>query len=250
MNRLLAGVLASFLMGAMVVAQDATSTTATMTGSSSSSSVFSSKSSKLGYAVGLSISDSVKGQTDFDMVEVVNGLKDGLQGQSKLNEQERQEVITAYQTEVQTRRETELKALAQVNLDQGAKFLANNKNQTGIVELKSGLQYKVVTAAPKKKGAKSPKLTDTVTVHYRGTLIDGTEFDSSYRRNQPATLPLSGVIRGWSEGLQQMKPGDKYMLYIPSSLAYEDRSLGSIGPNSVLIFEVELISIDTPAEKS
>ncbi|NDD66877.1 FKBP-type peptidyl-prolyl cis-trans isomerase [bacterium] len=249
MKRLLLLTAGSILIGSASFAQTAPAPSSVANPAATTTpAVFSSKSSKLGYAVGLSISDSVKGQADFDMVEVVNGLKDGLEGRSKLTDQERQEVITSYQTEVQVRREAEMKAMGEKNLKDGTKFLEDNKSKPGVIVLKSGLQYKIISEAPKKKGVKSvsPKASDTVTVHYKGTLIDGTEFDSSYRRNQPATLPLSGVIKGWGEGLQQMKVGDKYIFYIPSNLAYEDRALGAIGPNSVLIFEVELISIGAP----
>ena len=120
-------------------------------------------------------------------------------------------------------------------------FLSQNMKKKGVVSLPSGLQYKVLQ---KGKG-KKPKATDSVTVHYRGTLIDGTEFDSSYKRKQPATFPLNRVIKGWTEGLQLMREGAKYELYIPSTLAYGSRSAGRlIKPNSTLVFEVELIKVN------
>ena len=122
-------------------------------------------------------------------------------------------------------------------------FLAANKKKPGVVTLPSGLQYKVL----KEGTGKSPKVTDTVTVHYRGTLIDGTEFDSSYRRNEPATFEVGQIIPGWVEALQLMKTGAKWQLFIPSELAYGEQGAGSqIGPNSVLLFEVELLSIGEP----
>ena len=148
----------------------------------------------------------------------------------------------AYQNEVQARRERELKTVSDKNADAGKAFLAENKTRADVTTTATGLQYKVVSTGTG-KNRKSPKATDTVTVHYQGTLIDGTEFDSSYKRNQPATFPLNGVIKGWTEGLQKMKTGDKYTFYIPSDLAYGDTAAGLIGPNSVLIFQVELISI-------
>lgn len=120
-------------------------------------------------------------------------------------------------------------------------FLVENMLKTGVVTTKSGLQYKVVTEG---KGAK-PIASDSVKVHYRGTLIDGTEFDSSYKRNEPISFPLSGVIKGWTEGLQLMTVGSKYMLYIPAELAYGKKAVGGvIAPNSTLIFEVELLGIN------
>jgi FKBP-type peptidyl-prolyl cis-trans isomerase FklB len=122
----------------------------------------------------------------------------------------------------------------------GEAFLAENKKKEGVKTLPSGLQYKVVKAGSGKK----PKLDDTVTVHYRGTLIDGTEFDSSLRRGKPATFPVSGVIPGWTEALPLMEEGAKWQLFIPPKLAYGERGAGSlIAPNATLIFEVELISI-------
>ena len=127
------------------------------------------------------------------------------------------------------------------NKKEGEIFLETNKKKEGVQTLPSGLQYKVLKAGAGKK----PTATDTVTVHYRGTLIDGKEFDSSYRRGKPATFPVNGVIPGWTEALQLMEEGAKWELFIPSNLAYGERSAGGdIGPNATLIFEVELISIE------
>ena len=126
------------------------------------------------------------------------------------------------------------------NTAAGEKFLAENKKKDGVKTTASGLQYKVL----KEGSGAAPKETDTVVTNYRGTLIDGTEFDSSYKRGQPAVFPVNRVIKGWTEALQLMKPGSKYQLFIPASLAYGERGAGQeIGPNSTLIFEVELISI-------
>ena len=129
------------------------------------------------------------------------------------------------------------------NAADGEKFLAENKKKEGVKTTASGLQYKVL----KEGTGESPKETDTVVTNYKGTLLDGTEFDSSYKRNEPATFPVNRVIKGWTEALQLMKPGAKYQLFIPSALAYGERGVGKdIGPNSTLIFEVELLSIKPP----
>ncbi|HYJ03735.1 MAG TPA: FKBP-type peptidyl-prolyl cis-trans isomerase, partial [Chthoniobacterales bacterium] len=123
------------------------------------------------------------------------------------------------------------------------KFLAENKNKEGVKTTASGLQYKVL----KEGSGASPKETDTVVTNYKGTLLDGTEFDSSYKRNEPATFPVNRVIKGWTEALQLMKPGSKYQLFIPAALAYGERGAGrDIGPNATLIFEVELLSVKPP----
>ncbi len=136
-------------------------------------------------------------------------------------------------------------AAASANLDDGLKYLADNAKREGVVSLPSGLQYEVLTAAEGDK----PTAEDTVTTHYEGRLIDGTVFDSSYKRDEPATFPLNRVIPGWTEGLQLMSPGAKYRLYVPSELAYGDRGApGSIPPNSALVFDVELISIARAAD--
>jgi FKBP-type peptidyl-prolyl cis-trans isomerase FklB len=137
-------------------------------------------------------------------------------------------------------RQRESKERAEKNLAEGKAFLEENKKKEGIKTLPSGLQYKVITEG----SGRTPKATDTVTVHYRGTLINGTEFDSSYKKGQPATFQVSGVVRGWTEALQLMKEGSKWQLFIPSELAYGERAAGpQIPPGSTLIFEVELISI-------
>src|SRR5881394_629143 len=136
------------------------------------------------------------------------------------------------------------KEAAEKNKAEGEKFLEENKKKDGVKTTASGLQYKVL----KEGSGPSPKETDTVVTNYRGTLIDGTEFDSSYKRNEPATFPVNRVIKGWTEALQLMKPGGKYKLFIPSNLAYGPGGAGGdIGPNATLIFEVELLS-SKPAE--
>ncbi len=205
-------------------------------------SQFKSDIEKRSYAVGMTIADSFKTRPEFDGLAIASGFRDVIAGTPRLTDQEKQEIVVAYQNEVQARREQELKTAADKNTDAGKAFLEANKKQPGITTTATGLQYKVVSTGTGKT-RKSPKASDTVTVHYQGTLIDGTEFDSSYKRNQPATFPLNGVIKGWTEGLQKMKTGDKYTFYIPADLAYGDSAAGLIGPNSVLIFQVELISI-------
>ncbi len=178
---------------------------------------------------------------DVDIDALVKGLKDSLAGGKMLmTEQEQRETLIAFQKEFQAKQQEKMKALAEKNKKEGEAFLEANKKKPGVKVLPSGLQYKVITEG---KGA-SPKDTDTVTVNYRGTLIDGTEFDSSYKRNEPATFPVKGVIKGWTEALLLMKEGSKWQLFIPSNLAYGERGAGSaIGPNATLIFEVELIKI-------
>jgi FKBP-type peptidyl-prolyl cis-trans isomerase FklB len=148
--------------------------------------------------------------------------------------------MAAFQKEMMAKQQELAKKLGEKNKKEGEAFLSENRKKEGIKALPSGLQYKVVKAGTGKK----PKSTDTVTTHYRGTLIDGTEFDSSYRRGQPASFPVSGVIAGWTEALQLMEEGAKWQLFIPPNLAYGERGAGSqIGPNATLIFEIELISI-------
>jgi FKBP-type peptidyl-prolyl cis-trans isomerase FklB len=133
-----------------------------------------------------------------------------------------------------------MKKTGEMNKKEGETFLAGNKKKEGVVTLPSGMQYKVM----KQGSGKKPKLTDTVTTHYKGTLIDGTEFDSSYRRGQPVSFPVNGVIAGWTEALQLMEEGAKWQLFIPSPLAYGEKGAGpQIGPHATLIFEVELISV-------
>lgn len=131
-------------------------------------------------------------------------------------------------------------AMAQSDKEKGEAFLKENATKEGVKTLPSGLQYKHI----KEGDGKSPKATDTVKVHYRGTLIDGTEFDSSYKRNEPIEFPLNGVIKGWTEGVQLMKEGGKIMLFIPSDLAYGERGAGGvIPPNATLVFEIELLKV-------
>ena len=182
------------------------------------------------------------------------GLKDGLSGRTRLvDEEETKKIMMSVQKKVmEKRRATNMKQMderkkhAGANKEKGTKFLEENKAKEGVVSLQSGLQYKIL----KKGTGASPKATDTVKCHYKGTTIDGKEFDSSYKRGEPATFALNRVIKGWTEGLQLMKEGGKWQFFIPSELAYGERGSGpNIGPNEVLIFEVELLEIEKPTTK-
>jgi len=189
---------------------------------------------KQSYAIGHDMGNNLKKNgIEIDPDLIVKGLKDALSGgKPLLTEQESKDAIATMQKEW-------AKSFSEKNKKEGEAFLAENKKKSGVKTLPSGLQYKVITEG---KG-KSPKATDTVTVHYRGTLIDGTEFDSSYKRGQPASFPVNGVIKGWTEALQLMKEGAKWQLVIPSDLAYGESGRQGIPPNAALVFEVELVSI-------
>lgn len=182
-----------------------------------------------------------KQSVEVDWNLVAQGLKDSTGGaKTRLTEEEAKAVLTEVQNEVRKEQQEKMKEAAATNKTEGEAFLAANKSKEGVVTLPSGLQYKILTAGTGPK----PTAGDTVECNYRGTLIDGTEFDSSYKRGQPATFPVSGVIKGWTEALQLMPVGSKWQLFIPSNLAYGERGAGAdIGPNAALIFEVELISI-------
>ncbi len=197
---------------------------------------------KISYSIGINMGNNLKRQSiDVNPDALLQGIKDALSGgKALMTEQEINETMTAFQKEMKAKQVERSKELGEKNKKEGEAFLAENKKKDGVVILPSGLQYKVI----KEGTGKTPKLTDTVTVNYRGTLIDGTEFDSSYRRGQPATFPANGVIAGWTEALQLMKVGSKWQLFIPYNLAYGERGAGrDIGPNATLIFDVELLSI-------
>jgi len=200
--------------------------------------VLKSQKDKMSYIIGMDIGNNLKTQSiDVEPNILAKGVKDALTGgKPLLTEQEIRETMTAFQNEMRVKQEV----VARKNKEQGDSFLAENKKKEGVKTLQSGLQYKVIKMGVGKK----PKLNDYVTTHYRATLIDGTEFDSSYKRGQPATFQGSGVIPGWTEALQLMETGAKWQLFIPSNLAYGERGAGGvIGPNATLIFEIELISI-------
>jgi len=197
---------------------------------------------KLSYAIGMNFGGSLHKQSvEVDTNILVRGLRDSLAGgKTLLTEEESRSVITQLQAEMRKKQEEKMAQAGEANMKAGQEFLAANKSKDGVVTLPSGLQYKIVQAGT---GAK-PTASDSVVCNYRGTLINGTEFDSSYKRGQPATFPVSGVIKGWTEALQLMPVGSKWQLFVPADLAYGARGAGpGIGPNSTLIFEVELISI-------
>ena len=197
---------------------------------------------KISYSIGADIGKNLKmGVYPIDVVALAQGVKDRLEdNELLLTEEEMKEMINLYRKEAQAAQQKAKTEQGETNMAEGEKFLEENKNQEGVVVLPSGLQYKVLEEG----SGKSPKATDNVKVHYRGTLINGKEFDSSYKRNQPAEFAVNRVIKGWTEGLQLMKEGSKWMFYIPSELAYGARGAGAdIGPNATLIFEVELLEI-------
>jgi FKBP-type peptidyl-prolyl cis-trans isomerase len=194
---------------------------------------------KASYSLGYLFADNVARQfgDDIEVEAFILGVRDQLAGEEGVvDEMEAQRVLNAL---VESRQAAAL-AEASGNLDAGLKFLEDNSQRDGVVTLPSGLQYEVLNAGE----GTSPVAEDTVTTHYEGRLIDGTVFDSSYERGEPATFPLNRVIPGWTEGLQLMAPGAKYRLYVPSELAYGDRPAGTIPPNSTLIFDVELLQVE------
>src|SRR5436190_11598741 len=200
---------------------------------------------KASYSIGHELGASLKkGNMDVNTDTLMKGLKDGLSGgKSLLTDEQIKETMTALQKEMMEKQAAASKEAAEKNATAGEKFLAENKKKEGVKTTASGLQYKVI----KEGTGTPPKETDTVVTNYKGTTLDGTEFDSSYKRNEPATFPVNRVIKGWTEALLMMKPGSKYQLFIPANLAYGERAVGKdIGPNSTLLFEVELIGIKPP----
>jgi len=197
---------------------------------------------KQSYAMGMNLGMGLRHQgMTLDPALVARGMKDAMGGgKTVLTEEEARTVIQKLQGDVRQKMEAKAKEDGATNKKAGEDFLAANKTKEGVVVLPSGLQYKILTAGTGPR----PATTDTVSCNYRGTLINGKEFDSSYKRNQPASFPVSGVIKGWTEALQLMPVGSKWQLFIPPDLAYGDRGAGQdIGPGETLIFEVELLSI-------
>jgi FKBP-type peptidyl-prolyl cis-trans isomerase FklB len=196
---------------------------------------------KVSYAIGLDMGNNLKkNEIEVDPDILARAIKDVFSGSKPLmTDQEARETLMAFQKDLRAKQLERNKVIGEKNKKEGDAFLAKNKKENGVETLPSGLQYKVITEG---KG-KAPKASDTVTVNYSGTLINGTEFDSSYKRGQPATFPVSGVIKGWTEALQLMKEGSKWHLVIPADLAYGEQGRPGIPPNSVLIFDVELLSI-------
>lgn len=202
---------------------------------------------KISTMVGMDIGRGlIQIKDDIDIKIVEQALEATIKGdKTSLTQEEALAVRQAFMQQMQTKRVAEQKVAADKNKTDGAAFLATNKAKAGVKTTATGLQYEVMTEG---KGPK-PKATDTVKVNYLGTKIDGTKFDSSYDRGQPATFPLNGVIKGWSEGLQLMPVGSKYKLFVPADLAYGENAPGPIGPNAALVFEVELLGIENPADK-
>lgn len=209
---------------------------------------------KQAYAIGASVGEFLnKDLTDkkalgleLDQALLERGFNDALAGKSKLDQEQIREVLTALDATARSKKEEQAKMAAEKNKEAGAKHLAENAKKEGVKVTESGLQYEVLREGEGKK----PVATDTVKVHYKGTLLDGTEFDSSYARNEPTSFPLNRVISGWTEGLQLMNEGAKYKFTIPAELAYGERDLGKIPANSTLVFEVELLEVGEPkAEK-
>ena len=202
--------------------------------------------SQAAYAIGLNLGRTLKRDgVNVDGDLVARGLKDGIAGAAPaLTDDQMRAAITQLQMDVQTRMQAEAAKAAEANKAEGAAFLAANKAKAGVMTLPSGLQYQILTTGTGPK----PTADDTVLCNYRGTLINGTEFDSSYKRGEPASFPVSGVIRGWTQALLSMPVGSKWRLFVPSDLAYGDKGAGAdIGPGAVLIFEVELLSIQPKA---
>jgi FKBP-type peptidyl-prolyl cis-trans isomerase FklB len=215
---------------------------------------------KASYAVGLNVGRNLGAQlhqqaVELDQAILLRGMKDALAGgKTLLTDDEVKAALGQLQAEVRTRQQEKMKVeqekmevAAKENKKEGAEFLEANKTKEGVVTLPSGLQYKILTEGTGPK----PAATDTVSCNYRGTLLNGTEFDSSYKRGQPLSIQVTGVIKGWTEALQLMPVGSKWQLFIPSDLAYGDRGAdprSGIGPGATLIFEVELLSIQDKAK--
>jgi len=201
---------------------------------------------KQSYAIGMNIGKSIhRDGVDVDPNILLRGMKDALSGgKTVLTDDEAKAVMTNLQAEMHKQQAEKAQLAGEANKKAGDAFLAENKTKDGVVTLPSGLQYKILTEGTGPK----PTATDTVVCNYKGTLLDNTEFDSSYSRKQPLTIPVGGVIKGWTEALQLMPVGSKWQLFIPSDLAYGPQAKGPIGANSTLIFEVELLSIQEKKE--
>ncbi len=203
---------------------------------------------KFSYALGMNLGTNLHKQSvPVDPNILLRGLKDALAGgKTALTEEQARAALMEVQNEMRKKQQAEMQAAGEAKQTEGDAFLAANKAKEGVVTLPSGLQYKILTQGTGPK----PTATDSVVCNYRGTLINGTEFDSSYKRGEPATFPVSGVIKGWTEALQLMPVGSKWQLFVPSDLAYGERSPGpEIAPDSTLIFEVELLSIQSKSDE-
>lgn len=200
---------------------------------------------KVSYCIGVETARNLRQQfADMDFQCLVNGLQDALQGETpKLSIEEIQTILTSLKKQIESQQRQNYMQVASENKQRGEAFLAENRDKEGIIVLPSGLQYKILGTGPEE--APHPTLLDVVSIHYRGSFIDGRVFDSSYQRGQPAALPVNRAILGWSEALQKMKVGDKWQIFVPSYLAYGEVGFEqAIGPNVTLIFEVELLGIN------
>jgi FKBP-type peptidyl-prolyl cis-trans isomerase len=198
---------------------------------------------KVSYSIGIDIGNNFKqSEIDIDLQALAQGIKDAISDSTpRLTGQQMDEAMRQLQQDMVAKRNESAKKAGEKNKLEGEAFLAENAKKEGVITLPSGLQYKII----KQGDGKKPKLTDEVTTHYRGTLIDGTEFESSYKRGEPANFHVNEVIAGWTEALQLMPVGSKWQLFISSNLAYGERGRGGpIGPNATLIFELELLSIN------
>jgi FKBP-type peptidyl-prolyl cis-trans isomerase FklB len=220
----------------------ATKTPAASAAKSPAAPVLKTQKEKDSYALGLNIGRGLSKQpVDLDAPSVLRGMKDALAGAKPLlTDEEVNAALTELQTQAKAKADQQRQQAGEANVKEGTEFLAANKTKEGVVTLPSGLQYKIL----KQGTGPKPAATDTVVCNYRGTLLNGKEFDSSYKRGQPATFPLNRVIKGWTEAVQLMPVGSKWELFIPPDLAYGANGAGpDIGPNATLIFEVELVSI-------
>ncbi|HTD22172.1 MAG TPA: FKBP-type peptidyl-prolyl cis-trans isomerase [Terriglobales bacterium] len=211
-------------------------------GTAHSSPLLSTQKAKTSYAIGINLGKGLHHQSlDVDPVLVSRGLKDGLAGgKALMTDEEIQATLMQLQAQMSAKQQEQLKQMGDTNKKNGDAFLAANKSKQGVVTLPSGLQYKVLTQGTGPK----PTAGDTVSCNYRGTFLDGTEFDSSSKYGHPISFPVSGVIKGWTEALQLMPVGSKWQLYIPGNLAYGENGTRGIPPSSTLIFDVELVSIE------
>ncbi len=200
---------------------------------------------KVGYSIGINFGSSLKQDgVDVNIEALIAGLRDAFAGAApQLSAEEQKVTLQAFQQEMMAKAAEQRTAQGGKAKKEGEDFLAANKGKEGVKTLPSGLQYKIITEG----AGEQPKSTDQVTVNYKGTLIDGTEFDSSYKRGEPATFGVDQVIKGWTEALPLMKTGAKWQLFIPSELAYGERGAGrNIPPHSALVFEVELLGVKKP----
>jgi FKBP-type peptidyl-prolyl cis-trans isomerase FklB len=210
---------------------------------SSNNKILSGEKARVSYAFGMSMARALQRRgIEVEADLVARGAKDGLTGPTLLTPEQAQETLTAFQSEFFAKQKKIHDELAAKNQAEAKAFLATNKNNQGVVTLTNGLQYRVITNGT---GA-TPAPEDTVTVNYRGTLMDGTEFDSSFKSGKPAQLPVTGIIPGWTEALLKMNVGSKWQVFIPPALAYGEQDRPGVPPNSLLIFEIDLLSTKSP----